>query len=82
MNASRKTLGLVVCASGGAEHVRVKLVEPLMARGWRVAVTLTPTAGTWLAANGEAALLESLTGFPVRVTGRLPEEVSGICQPV
>jgi hypothetical protein len=42
-----------------------------------VAVTLTPTAGTWLTVNGEAALLENLTGFPVRVASRLPGESSG-----
>lgn len=42
-----------------------------MARGWRVAVTLTPTAGRWLRANGEAGRLEALTGLQVRDQPRL-----------
>jgi phosphopantothenoylcysteine synthetase/decarboxylase len=70
------TLGLVGSASGGVERIRSELVEPLVADGWRVAVTLTPTAGTWLHASGEAAALEQLTGYPVRVESRLPSEKS------
>lgn len=45
-----------------------------MARGWRVAVTLTPTAGRWLRMSGEADRLEELTGLPVRDEPRLPGE--------
>jgi hypothetical protein len=37
-------VGLVCCAAGGVEGVREGYVEPALARGWRVAVTLTPTA--------------------------------------
>lgn len=43
-----------------------------MARGWQVAVTLTPTAGNWLRMIGEVERLEELTGLPVRDEPRLP----------
>lgn len=69
-------LGLIGSGSGGVERIRVALVEPLMADGWQVAVTLTPTAGSWLRSSGEVDLLEQLTGYPVRVEGRLPQEKS------
>ena len=65
-------LSLVGCAAGGVEGLRPGLVEPLVADGWTVAITLTPTAGTWFAANGEATQLEELTGLPVRWASRLP----------
>jgi hypothetical protein len=45
-----------------------------MDKGWRVAVTLTPTAATWLGATGELAELEAITGLPVRSGPRLPGE--------
>jgi len=45
-----------------------------MERGWRVAVTLTPTAGTWLRRIGEVERLEELTGLPVRDEPRFPGE--------
>jgi hypothetical protein len=45
-----------------------------MDRGWRVAVTLTPTAGQWLRMSGETERLEKLTGLPVRDEPRLPRE--------
>jgi phosphopantothenoylcysteine synthetase/decarboxylase len=67
-------LGLICCSAGGLESVRAALVEPLIDKGWRVAVTLTPTAATWLQANGELAALESVTGLPVRSAPRLPGE--------
>jgi hypothetical protein len=70
------TLGLIASASGGIESVRAEVVEPLLAEGWRVAVTLTPTAGTWLRASGELDALEKITGLPVRVEPRGPQEVS------
>ncbi len=47
---------------------------PLLDRGYRVAVSLTPTAGRWLSESGEADKLESVTGLPVRWTSRLPTE--------
>lgn len=77
MTDTSPTLGLVASASGGVERIRAELVEPLIKDGWRVAVTLTPTAGTWLRASGEARVLERLTGYPVRVESRLPTETSG-----
>ncbi|MDX3772280.1 MULTISPECIES: flavoprotein [unclassified Streptomyces] len=67
-------LGVVGTASDGVETLRTGLVEPAMARGWQVAVTLTPNAGRWLRANGEFDRLEALTGLPVRDTPRLPTE--------
>lgn len=67
-------LGLVGCSAGGLEELRTHLVEPLIDKGWRVAVTLTPTAATWLRATGELGELESLTGLPVRSAPRLPGE--------
>jgi hypothetical protein len=65
-------LSLIACAAGGVDRLRPGLVEPLIADGWQVAVTLTPTAATWFTANGETARLESLTGLPVRSTSRFP----------
>jgi hypothetical protein len=74
MNAP--VLGLVGCAAGGLEQIRAKLIEPVMERGWRVAVTLTPTAWTWLDAMGEVDKIEQLTGLPVRHKPRMPWEES------
>jgi hypothetical protein len=73
---TRGVVGVVVSAAGGAELVRTGLVEPLLARGWSVAVTVTPTVMTWLEAEGEVARIEDVTGFPVRSGPRLPREVS------
>ncbi|MFD9499648.1 flavoprotein [Streptomyces sp. NPDC060035] len=61
-------------AADGVEQLRPGLVEPAIALGWQVAVTLTPNAGRWLRANGELDRLEALTGLPVRDTPRLPTE--------
>jgi hypothetical protein len=69
-------LGLVVCSAGGAELVRARLVEPLLSDGWTVAVTLTPTVETWMAADGELDKLAEVTGLPVRCEPRLPGEPS------
>ncbi|MGW0789567.1 flavoprotein [Streptomyces sp. NPDC002911] len=71
---SRGVLGVVGTATDGVETLRTGLVEPALALGWQVAVTLTPNAGRWLRANGEWRRLESLTGLPVRDTPRLPAE--------
>ncbi|MFF1842929.1 flavoprotein [Streptomyces sp. NPDC058217] len=71
---SRGVLGVVGTAADGAEQLRTGLVEPAIALGWQVAVTLTPNAGRWLRANGELDRLEALTGLPVRDTPRLPTE--------
>lgn len=67
-------LGVVGTAADGVEQLRTGLVEPAIALGWQVAVTLTPNAGRWLRANGELERLEALTGLPVRDTPRLPTE--------
>lgn len=75
MNTTR-TLHVVGSAAGGVEELRTRLVAPAQARGWQVAVTLTPTAAIWLEASGELAELERATGFPVRYQPRLPSEVS------
>ncbi|MGW4228922.1 flavoprotein [Streptomyces sp. NPDC004980] len=71
---SRGVLGVVGSAADGVEQLRTGLVEPAIALGWQVAVTLTPTAGRWLRASGELPRLEALTGLPVRATPRLPTE--------
>ena len=70
------TLGLVVCSAGGAEHVRERLVIPLLDQGWTVTVTLTPTVQTWMAADGELDELAEATGLPVRCEPRLPGQLS------
>lgn len=76
MTRRHQTLGLVASASGGVERIRSELVEPLIANGWHVAVTLTPAAGAWLRSSGEAGVLADITGYPVRVESRSPTEES------
>ncbi|ASO18860.1 phosphopantothenoylcysteine synthetase/decarboxylase [Actinoalloteichus hoggarensis] len=71
-----RVLGLVVSAAGGAEEVLDGLIRPAQWQGWQVAVTMTPTAVSWLAATGVAAEIESVTGLPVRSVSRLPGEAS------
>ncbi|WP_415950591.1 flavoprotein [Streptomyces sp. KLOTTS4A1] len=70
----RGVLGVVGTATDGVQDLRTKLVEPAMARGWQVAVTLTPTAARWLREGDEIDRLERLTGLSVRDTPRLPTE--------
>lgn len=72
----RGVLGVVGTGAGGVEALRTGLVEPALGRGWRVAVTLTPTAGRWLRTIGEVDRLETLTGLPIRDEPRLPGEAS------
>ncbi|MGY0385371.1 flavoprotein [Nocardioides sp. WG-D5] len=67
-------IGVIACAAGGVEQLCDELVTPLVNAGHDVPVTLTPTAFTWLSANGEADRIEALTGFPVRGASRLPWE--------
>ncbi|MEV0008435.1 hypothetical protein [Streptomyces sp. NPDC047973] len=43
--SSRGVLGVVGTAADGVEELRTGLVEPAVALGWQVAVTLTPNAG-------------------------------------
>ncbi|MEU1512253.1 flavoprotein [Streptomyces sp. NPDC005811] len=71
-----RVLGVVGTGAGGVETLRDGLVVPALAQGWRVAVTLTPTAGRWLRMSGELDLLEELTGLPVRHDARLPGDAS------
>ncbi|MFB6776449.1 flavoprotein [Streptomyces sp. NPDC056352] len=71
---SRGVLAVVGTAADGIEMLRTGLVEPAIALGWQVAVTLTPNAGRWLRANGELDRLETMTGLPVRDSPRLPAE--------
>ena len=71
-----RAIGLVVCAAGGLLGVRPGFVEPALRRGWRVAVTATPTAAGWLADAGESARIEQATGLPVRHLPRGPDEPS------
>ncbi|ONI90237.1 flavoprotein [Saccharothrix sp. ALI-22-I] len=66
-------LGLVASAAGGVEQWLVDdLARPLAGRGWRLAVTLTPTVARWL--EPQLAALAATTDLPVRWTPRLPTE--------
>jgi flavoprotein len=70
-------LCLVASSGYGVEHrLRPELAEPAVRRGWRLAVTLTPTAAGWLAGAGELARLRALTDLPVRWRARQPGEPS------
>lgn len=70
---SRRTLGLVASAGVGVERrLCAELAQPAVRRGWRLAITLTPTAAAWLTAAGELDRLRALTELPVRSTARLP----------
>lgn len=70
-------LCLVASACYGVEsRLRPELARPAIARGWRLAITLTPTAAAWLDANGELAKLRELTDLPVRSVGRMPGQPS------
>jgi hypothetical protein len=73
---ARGVIGLIASAAGGIETVRTAFVEPAQGRRWRVAVTLTPTAGVWLTESGERGRLERLTGLIVRDQPRRPGESS------
>ncbi|WP_420035094.1 flavoprotein [Streptomyces sp. cg28] len=73
-SGDRGVLGVVGSGAGGVEELRTGLVEPAIQMGWRVAVTLTPTAGRWLRESGEAQRLEELTGFSLRDAPRSPGE--------
>ncbi|RBM18215.1 flavoprotein [Prauserella sp. PE36] len=70
-----RVLGLVAGSCGGVEtRLRAELALPATERGWRLAVTLTPTAERWLAASGELDRLRELTDLEVRSGSRLPGE--------
>lgn len=73
MTAAGRVLGLVAASCGGVEsRLCAELAEPAVARGWRLAVTLTPTAAGWLAETGELDRLRELTELQVRHRPRLP----------
>ncbi|MTD55907.1 flavoprotein [Amycolatopsis pithecellobii] len=68
-------LGLVAGSCGGLDtRFRTELAEPAAERGWRLAITLTPTAARWLDHAGEIPKLQALTDLPVRSESRLPDE--------
>jgi hypothetical protein len=68
-----RVLGLVASACGGLDtRFRTELAEPAAALGWRLAITLTPTAARWLDYAGELAKLQALTDLQVRSESRLP----------
>ncbi len=66
-------LGLVAASCGGVEtRLCAELAAPAVERGWRLAVTLTPTAAHWLAATGELDRLRALSDLEVRSEPRRP----------
>lgn len=67
-------LGVVASGAGGVEGLFDGLVRPALDAGWRVGVTLTPTAGRWFHEAGLVAEIEEATGLPLRVDSRLPRE--------
>jgi hypothetical protein len=70
-----RDLGLVASSCGGLDtRFTAELAKPAAARGWRLAVTLTPTAHRWLDTTGGLGELAATTGLPVRCAGRLPGE--------
>ncbi|SDF30398.1 Flavoprotein [Lentzea fradiae] len=70
---TRGLLGLVASAGGGVESwFRTELAEPAVARGWRLAITLTPAVVPWFEEAGELEKLQALTDLPVRWEPRLP----------
>jgi 3-polyprenyl-4-hydroxybenzoate decarboxylase len=71
-----RVLGLVASGAGGVEDLLPRLIKPAQEAGWTVAVTLTPTAGRWLAETGQLDEIEQATGYPVRVEPRSPSQKS------
>lgn len=69
-------IGVIAASAGGVETLRAGLIEPLVKRGHRVAVTLTPTAARWLLAIDEIDSIAELSELPVRWEARLPGEES------
>lgn len=70
-----KDLGLIAGSCGGLDvRFAAELVRPAAERGWRTAITLTPTAMRWLESTGALADVEAATDLPVRGVSRLPGE--------
>ena len=69
-------IGVVAASAGGLDTLRSGLVLPLLESHHQVAVTLTPTAATWLEHSGDIAALERDTQLSVRSDPRLPDQES------
>jgi hypothetical protein len=68
-----RVLGLVASSCGGLDKRFVSdIAAPAAERGWRLAVTLTPTAARWLESTDELDGLRAMTEFEVRSVSRLP----------
>jgi hypothetical protein len=68
-----RVLGLVASSCGGLDSWFVSDVAvPAAERGWRLAVTLTPTAARWLGSVGALDKLRAVTDLEVRSDSRLP----------
>ncbi|WP_441297594.1 flavoprotein [Actinosynnema sp. ALI-1.44] len=66
---------MVAAACYGVERrLYDEIAKPAAERGWRLAITLTPTAERWFRASGEFDRVASLTDLPVRSESRLPGE--------
>ncbi len=70
-----RDLGLIAGSCGGLDaRFAAELVKPAAERGWRTAITLTPTAQRWLESTGALAEVAASTDLPVRSVSRLPGE--------
>jgi 2-polyprenyl-6-methoxyphenol hydroxylase-like FAD-dependent oxidoreductase len=70
-----RDLGLIAGSCGGLDvRFAAELVKPAAERGWRPAITLTPTAMRWLESTGALAEVAAATDQPVRSLSRLPGE--------
>jgi hypothetical protein len=70
-----RDLGLIAGSCGGLDvRFAAELVKPAAERGWRPAITLTPTAMRWLESTGALAEVAAATDLPVRSVSRLPGE--------
>lgn len=68
-----RVLGLVASSCGGLDtRFTTDLAAPAAERGWRLAITLTPTAARWLHETGGFPKLQALTDLEVRSISRLP----------
>lgn len=70
-----RNLGLVAGSCGGLDvRFAAELVHPATERGWRPAITLTPTAHRWLESTGGLDTIAAATDLPIRSESRLPGE--------
>lgn len=70
-----RVLGLIASSCGGLDtRFAAELAKPAADRGWDLAITLTPTAASWLETTGGIGELDAFTDLPVRSTARLPGE--------